>query len=89
MQVKVIWVANSTDEQVSEYGIYTDGALTAKTTTPEYTMDLAPGVHTVEVSAFNIWGEGPKSDPISLPAGVPSKPMGVSVTVTVSVIVNP
>lgn len=84
-QVKLNWTANDAVEQVTGYNVYQDGALLGVSPTTEYiAADVAPGAHVFEVAAANVWGEGPKSDPVSTPSA-PSKVGGVSIAITVNV----
>jgi hypothetical protein len=94
-QVSISWNPNPNIEQISKYKIYIDGTVAGEVMVssfvdplkPLFTMDLAPGVHTVEVSAVNVWEEGPKSDPIATPSAA-TKPTGVNISITVNVTVG-
>lgn len=84
-QAKLSWTANPENEAVTGYNIYQDGVLAGVSPTTEFLIqNLASGQHTFEVAAVNLWGEGPKSDPISTP-GTPSKVGGVTIQITVNV----
>ena len=87
-QVTVNWTQNPAEEIVSGYNAYVDGVLaTPSPIVPPFVSDMAMGLHNVEIAAVNAWGEGPKSDPVSTPPA-PSKPTGVSISITVNVTVN-
>jgi len=83
--VKVTWNPNDPVEGVTGYNVYQDGVLAGNSTTADFTVqNVTPGAHKYEVAAVNIWGEGPKSDPVSTP-NVPSKVVGVQIAINVSV----
>ena len=83
--VKVTWNPNDPAEGVTGYNIYQDGALAGNSTTADFTVqNVTPGVHKYEVAAVNIWGEGPKSDPVSTP-NVPSKVVGVQIAININI----
>jgi len=83
--VKVTWTPNAPDEGVAGYNVYQDDALAGSSTTGDYTVqNVMPGVHKYEVAAVNIWGEGPKSDPVSTPLAA-SKVVGVQIAVNINV----
>ena len=85
--VVLSWPANPADEQVSSYNVYRDGTVVGSPTSPGFTdTGVAPGVHSYEVAAVNIWGEGPHSDPVTTPAPCTKV---VNVTINVSVTVTP
>lgn len=80
---------NPVDEAISGYNFYLDGVLQGNAPVPTFSIEnISGGTHSFEVSAFNLLGEGPKSDPFTMliPSGSPSKT--VNVTVTVSVVIN-
>ncbi len=86
-EVKLTWNASPENEQVSGYRVYQDGLPAGTIGLPEFVIpDVAPGVHSYEVAALNIWGEGPKSDPVSTPA-VPGKVSGVQISININVTV--
>jgi len=86
--VKVTWNPNAPEEGVTGYNVYQDGALAGNSTTTDFTVqNVTPGIHKYEVAAVNLWGEGPKSDPVSTPA-IPSKPAGVQIAININVSVN-
>ena len=87
--VRLTWNPNDSSEAVTGYKVYRDAALIGSPVVPEYTdLAVAAGTHVYEVSAQNIWGEGPKSDPVSTP-GAPSKVGGVTISISVNVTVAP
>ena len=85
-QVNVNWTQNPAIEQIKNYSVYVDGSPVGTIAAPPYVTELPAGVHTIEVSASNEWGEGPKSDPIATPSAA-TKPVGVSISITVNVTV--
>lgn len=88
MDVKLNWTANPAEEAVTGYNVYKDGALLAVAPANEYNdVNVAAGLHSYEVAAVNIWGEGPHSDPVSTPAAA-SKVGGVTIQINVSVSVG-
>ena len=52
--------------------------------------DIPAGTYKFEISAVNILGEGPKSDPVSVtvPAAAPDQVFGVTIAINVNVNVN-
>jgi hypothetical protein len=88
--VQLNWVPAPTapNENLTGYNVYKNGAKTGAVA-PDVTVytDLAvtPGIYTYEVVASNIWGEGPKSDPVKSPPAA-SKVQSVSLTVKVSTV---
>ena len=83
--VKVTWNPNAPEEGVTGYNIYQDGALAGNSNTADFIVqNVTPGIHQYEVAAVNIWGEGPKSDPVSTP-NVPSKVVGVQIAININV----
>lgn len=91
VNVKVSWVAGLPAELVTGYNVYQDGTKVNTDPIPELEFaisNVSGGSHSYAVSAVNILGEGPQSDPISIavPSGLPSKV--VNVTVSVSVVVS-
>lgn len=80
--VTLTWTANDPGEQVTSYRVYQDGAQALEIpASPAVLAGVTPGQHTFEVAAMNLWGEGPKSDPLTTPPAA-SKPV---VTILVSV----
>ena len=81
------WDANPAAEQVTNYNVYLDGALVGGSASLGCTIfEIAPGPHTVEVSAVNSTAEGPKSDPVTVNVlAVPGRVVNVQVHVTVVV----
>ncbi len=80
--------ANPAEEAITGYNFYLNGAIQGNSPIPSFTIENVPaGTNSFEVSAFNLLGEGPKSDPfiLAVPAGGPSKTVNVQVTVSVTV----
>jgi hypothetical protein len=91
VNVKVSWIASAPAELVIGYNVYQDGTKvnTDPITGLEFVIpNISAGSHSYTVSAVNVLGEGPQSDPITItvPSGLPSKV--VNVTVSVSVVVS-
>lgn len=86
MTLTLTWSANPPGEQIAHYNVYqtVNGGMQTKigeTVDPTFSItDPAPGNYSFNVSATNLAGEGPQSDPVAGPA-IPSKPMGLAVTV--------
>lgn len=87
-QITISWDPNPAEEQVTGYKVYVDALPAVDVAAPTLTTELEPGAHTIQISAVNLWGEGPKSDPVQTPVA-PTKPGHIVISVTVSVIVNP
>jgi hypothetical protein len=84
-EVKLSWTPNAPEEGVKGYNVYQDEVLAGSPAGPELAIsNVAPGMHKFEVAAVNIWGEGPKSDPVFTPA-IPTKVGGVSISINISV----
>lgn len=87
MVITLDWSDNAPEELVSYYNVYVtvNGGMQTKIGETDISrfdvVDPEPGSYVFNVSAVNIAGEGPQSDPVVGP-GVPSKPLGVSITVT-------
>ena len=89
--VKVAWSKPADTEFALGFNVYQDNVKANCVAIPadalDFTIQNVPvGMYTYSAVAFNVLGEGPQSQPISVgvPAGVPS----VLVNVTVSVTVN-
>jgi hypothetical protein len=83
VDLKVSWTPRPTAEGATGYNIYRDnvkiGSVAAANA--EYIDKSVPtGPHAYTVAATDMWGEGPKSDPVSTSPGV-GKVTGVAVTV--------
>ena len=88
-EVRLTWTPNAPAEAVTAYNVYQDSALVGSPTAAELVIpNVASGAHIYEVAAVNLWGEGPKSDPVSTPP-ICSKVGGVSISINVSVTVAP
>ncbi|MBZ5499714.1 MAG: hypothetical protein LAP85_25215 [Acidobacteriia bacterium] len=86
-RAQLSWPANAAEEQVTGYNVYMDGAQVANTQEPKFEVDITPEAHTFAVSAVNVWGEGPQSDPVKTPAPC-SKVGGLSISIVVNVSVT-
>lgn len=83
--VKVTCTANDPAEAVSAYHFFQDDVEVGSNTAPEFTVTgVTPGVHKYEVAAENVWGLGPKSDPVSTPPGA-SKCGGVQINIVINI----
>jgi hypothetical protein len=79
--------ANSTEEQVTGYNVYMDGAQVGNTQEPKFELDITPEAHNFAVAAVNLWGEGPQSDPVKTPVPC-SKVGGLAISIVVNVSVS-
>ena len=81
------WAANPPGESITGYKVYLDSALSGSPSGTTFTINnVAAGSHSVEVSAVNALGEGPKS--VAFPVTVPNFPTQVqSVSVTINYVV--
>lgn len=84
------WSANDPAEQVTEYVVYhsTDGTNFAVIgTTPDPTLEVSvqPGTHHFYVTAKNVWAESAPSNTVTTPAGVPSAPGSITITISIQV----
>jgi hypothetical protein len=78
------WPVNPPEEQVTGYNVYMDGAQVGNTQEPKFELEISPDAHAFAVSAVNVWGEGPQSDPVKTPAPC-SKVGGLSISIVVNV----
>lgn len=87
-EVRLTWNANAPGELVSAYNVYQDNALVGSPTGTELVIPAVPaGAHAYQIAAVNVWGEGPKSDPVMTP-DIASKVGGVQISITVNVSVG-
>lgn len=78
--VQLSWTANDAIEQVTKYNVYQDGTKVLEVaSSPALLPNVVPGVRQFQVAPVNLWGEGPKSDPVVTP------PAASKVVVTVLV----
>lgn len=83
--VKVTCLANDPLEAISAYRFFQDDVEVGVAALPEFTVaNVPPGVHKYEVAAENVWGLGPKSDPVSTPPA-PSKCGGVQINIVINI----
>ena len=83
--VKITCNPNPSDEGVTLYHFYQDGVQAGTNSIPELTLvSVVPGIHVYEVAAENVWGIGPKSDPVSSPKSA-SKCGGVNISIVITV----
>jgi len=86
--VKITCVANDVLEEISQYHFFQDDVEVGVAALPEFTVTgVAAGTHKYEVAAENVWGIGPKSDPVFTPPA-PSKCGGVNISVVVNINVS-
>jgi predicted phage tail protein len=90
-QIELKWNKMAAEEAVFQYNVYQNDAIVSSPATPELTIaDIPAGTYKFEVSAVNILGEGPKSDPVAVvvPSAAPSKVIGMTLAINVNVNLN-
>lgn len=91
--VTITWThPTATNEQVVAYYVLaapgnstTYSVLgTTPVQTKTFTTDLAPGAYSIIVRGSNFWGLGSQSVPATTPTGIPTAPIQVTLSVTVT-----
>jgi hypothetical protein len=90
-QLELRWNPSAAEEAVFQYNIYQNEEIVSSPAKPELMIaDIPAGAYKFEVSAVNILGEGPKSDPVAIvvPSAAPSKVVGVAIAINLNVNLN-
>jgi hypothetical protein len=83
--VRITCNPNDPTEMITGYHFFQDDLDLGRTTTPEFLItSVEPGAHKYEVAAENVWGIGPKSDPVFSP-GAASKCAGVQINIVINI----
>ncbi len=83
--VELAWQPNPPEEGVTGYVIYRNATELARTPQTSWVdQNVTPGQYVYEVASFNVWGDGPHSDPAKTPPAA-SKPSGVILSIKVTV----
>jgi hypothetical protein len=84
VNVNIMCTPNDPVEEVSLYHFFQDDIEIGAIANPTFmAIDVVPGVHKYEVAAENVWGLGPKSDPVFTPP-VASKCGGVTINIVIN-----
>ena len=87
-QLELRWNLSAAEEAIFQYNVYQNDKIVSSPAKPELTIeDIPAGAYKFEVSAVNILGEGPKSDPVVVvvPSAAPSKVAGVAIAINLNV----